>query len=95
MNNDRQNRVTLESLATILGGTFLFNLAVMLLWFCAITFVPDLFYRINQNWFGINRHEIELINYSGIAFLKIINFAFFLFPYLTIKIMLRKKRLND
>lgn len=95
MDNVQNNRITLESLATVLGGTFLFNLAILLLWFCLMTFLPDWFYRTNQNWFAISRHEMELINYGGIAFLKIINYAFFLFPYLTIKIMLHRKKVGS
>jgi hypothetical protein len=92
MDDEQRNYFTLEALATILGGSFLFNLSIQLLWFCSILFIPDWFYRVNENWFAISRHEFDVINYGGIAFLKIINLAFFLFPYLTIKLLLRKQK---
>ncbi|HVO65418.1 MAG TPA: hypothetical protein VMT12_02955 [Syntrophales bacterium] len=33
-----EHRITIEALATILGGSFLINLAILLLWFCMILF---------------------------------------------------------
>ena len=93
MDNEQPNYITVESLATILGGAFLFNLAILLLWFGCILFAPEWFYKINANWFNIGRHEFDVINYCGIGFLKIINIVFFLFPYLSIKFVLRKKKL--
>jgi hypothetical protein len=95
MFNDQRNYITLEALAAILGCTFLFNLAILLLWFCIILFLPEWFYRINENWFAISRHELDLINYCGIAFLKIINIVFFLLPYLSIKLLLRKNKVDN
>ncbi len=95
MDDDKRNRITLEALAAILGGTFLFNLAILIVWFCFILFVPDWLYRVNNNWFAISRHEFDVINYCGIAFLKLINIALFLCPYLSIKLLLRKKKLDN
>lgn len=95
MDNNQRNNITLDSLATILGSTFLFNLAILLLWLCIILFAPEWFYKINAKWFNIGKHEFDVINYCGIGFLKIINIVFFLFPYLSIKLVLRKKKLNN
>ena len=82
---------TLENLATILGGVFLFNLALQLLWALIFIAAHDWMYVMNSRWFGISRHEFDLLNYGLIGFLKIINIAFFLFPYLSIKLLLRRK----
>ena len=95
MNEGQRNNITIEALATVLGGSFLINFALLLLWFCIFLFLPEWFYRINENWFAISRHEFDLINYTGIAFLKIVNIVFFLCPYLSIKLWLRKNKLNN
>ena len=95
MNEGQRNNITIEALAAVLGGSFLINFALLLLWFCIFLFLPEWFYRINENWFAISRHEFDLINYTGIAFLKIVNIVFFLCPYLSIKLWLRKNKLNN
>jgi hypothetical protein len=92
MDEEQRSKITLGALATILGSTFLFNLVIYLLWFIVVLYIPDRIYAINENWFAITRHEFDLVNYCGIAFMKIINTVFFLFPYLAIKLYLRKKK---
>jgi heme/copper-type cytochrome/quinol oxidase subunit 2 len=94
MNEEQRNNITLETVATILGGSFLFNLVILLLWFMIVLFAPAWYYAITEKWFAITRHESDLINYSGIAFMKIINIVFFLCPYVSIKFCLRKKKLQ-
>lgn len=94
MNDGQRTTITLESLAAILGGSFLISYAVLLLWFLIILFAPDCLYGLNTKWFAISRHEFDVINYSGIAFMKIINLVFFLSPYLAVKLWLRKKRME-
>jgi hypothetical protein len=92
MNDGQRNTITFESLATVLGGSFLISYAILVLWFLIFLFAPDCLYGLNTKWFAIGRHEFDLINYSGMAFLKIINLVFFLSPYLAIKLWLRKRR---
>src|ERR1039457_3256917 len=92
MNDGQRNNITLEALATIFGGSFLFSYAILLLWFLIFLFAPDCFYGLNSKWFSISRHESDLINYCGMALLKIVNLVFFLCPYLSIKLWLRKRR---
>jgi hypothetical protein len=92
MNDEQRNNITLESLASILGGSFLISYAVLLLWFLVFLFAPDFLYGMNTKWFAISRSEFDLINYGGMAFLKLINLVFFLSPYLSIKLVLWKRR---
>ncbi len=92
MNEGQRHSITLEALATVLGGAFLINVAIVLLWFCLTTFVPDWSYAMVEKWFAVSRHEFDLVNYAGIAFMKLLNLVFCLAPYLSIKLWLRKKR---
>jgi hypothetical protein len=92
MNDEQRNTITLESLATILGGSFLISYAFLLVWFLFFLLAPDCLYGLNTKWFPISRNDFNLLHYGGMAFLKIINLVFFLCPFLAIKLLLWKKR---
>ena len=92
MNEGQRHDITLEALASVLGGAFIINFVIVLLWFGLTLFTPDWFFKLIEKWFAVSRHEFDLVNYAGIALMKLINLAFFLSPYLSIKLWLRKKR---
>ena len=41
--------------------------------------------------FGLSLNELSLIHYSGMAFVKLSVILFFLFPWLAIRLVLRKR----
>jgi hypothetical protein len=92
MGNRESNDLFLESLAGILIRSFLFGAALLLLWFVSYLFLPDWTYEMNTRWFNIGRHEFDLINYCGIGFVKMCILLFFLFPYLSIKLILCRSK---
>ena len=82
----------LEVTARILIRCFILNFALVLLWFCFHLFGRgQLGYEFLAQIFDITKHEFVLINYCGIAFVKLCNLMFFLFPYIAIRLVLRKK----
>ncbi len=91
MSEEQRTSITLEALATMLGGAFLINYAIMIIWFLIMLCAPEYFYDLNAKLFPLGRHEVALINYGGMAFMKVINLVFFLSPYLVLKLMLRKR----
>ncbi|MCL5126347.1 MAG: hypothetical protein M1511_17980 [Deltaproteobacteria bacterium] len=93
MRKDEQD-ILLESLSAIFGTCFLLTLALLLLWFIFYFVGGDWGYRITSNWFDVSRHDYDLMSYFGITFVKICNILFFLFPYLSIRLLLRKKEMN-
>jgi hypothetical protein len=92
MNDNGNGEITTRELATLLGGAFLFNYGILILWFIVYMAAPDWLFTMNSRWFPISRHEFDLVNYCGIGFLKVLSIAFFLSPYLAIKVWLRRKR---
>jgi hypothetical protein len=92
MENREQNDLFLEMLAGILIRSFLLGLGLMLLWFLFYLVLPDWTYEMNTKWFNIGRHEFDLINYCGIGFVKMCILLFFLFPYLSIKLILCRSK---
>jgi hypothetical protein len=91
MQNRERSDIILQIIATILIRSFLFGLAILLLWFLLYLIVPDWMFEINSRWFNIGKHDFDLINYCGMAFVKISILLFFFSPYLAIRSMLRKK----
>jgi hypothetical protein len=91
MNNAERNEF-LEYLAKILIRTFFLGLALLILWFLFFAFATDWMYRMQSQWFEMSKTSFYLINYCGIGLLKITILVFFLFPYLSVRLVLHKKR---
>jgi hypothetical protein len=92
MENNERNDVFLPILAKILLRSFLFGLALLLLWFLLYLIAPGWMFEMNAKWFNINKRDFELINYFGMGFVKVSILFFFFIPYLAIRSMLRKRR---
>jgi len=94
MNESTDLKNRLEVTAKILIRCFILNFAVILLWFVFYLIGSGRWgYELHSKIFDISRHEFAVINYCGIAFAKLCNFIFFLFPYVAIRIVLKLKQL--
>ena len=86
---DLKNR--LEITAKILLRCFIMNFVLILLWFCFFLIGDSRWgYEIHSKIFDITSHEFILINYCGMAFVKLCNIIFFLFPYVAIRLVLKR-----
>jgi hypothetical protein len=47
-------------------------------------------YGIAGKLFGLALHEVDVINYCGMAVVKVAVVLFFLFPYIAIRLVLRR-----
>jgi hypothetical protein len=92
MENNERNDVFLQTMAAILLRSFLFGLALLLLWFLLYLITPNWMLELNASWFNVGKRDYDLINYFGMGFFKIGIILFFLLPCLAIKSMSRKKR---
>ncbi len=91
MTKDEQNNL-LDAVAGILLRCFILSFCLLLLWFVLYLLAADWVYSIHSRWFEIDRHNFDLMNYYGMGILKIAGFLFFLFPFVSIKLILRKKK---
>jgi len=80
----------LRLMAAILWRCFVFCVALLLLWFLLFLLAGDLVYSIHSRFFELSRRDFDLMNYCGMAFLKIGGIAFFLFPWIAIQWVIRK-----
>ena len=91
MENTERNDGFLRTVATILLRSFLFGLAILVVWFFLYLITPNWMYELNASWFNVGKRDFDLINYFGMGFFKISIILFFLLPYLAIRSMSRKK----
>ena len=84
----------LDAIAKVLLRCFVLGYLFLLLWFGVYLLAGDILYRLNGSLFGVTQHEINLMHFFGIASVKMILFVFFLFPYVAIRLVLRKRTLQ-
>jgi len=93
MNETSSLACSLEVLSRILLRCFFIGVFFVLFWFFFFLLAGDIGYELHAKLFKITRHEYDLLNYYGMAFVKVCNFLFFLFPYIAIKlVMMRQKK---
>jgi hypothetical protein len=82
----------LEVVAKILLRCWIFGFLLLLSWFGAVTLAGDFVYSVHASMFGLTWHELNLIHYCGMGFLKLFVGVFFFFPWLSIRLVLRKAK---
>lgn len=80
----------LKNLHWLFGCCTIFGFILLYTWFAAFALPGNLVCSLSFRLFEITQHECAVINYAGIALLKLIVLVFFLFPWLALRILLRK-----
>jgi hypothetical protein len=81
----------LDTLAKILLRCVVLGFLLLLLWFGAYLLAGDIAYGLQSRLFDLTRHELSLIHYCGMALVKSCVLLFFLFPYIAIRLVLRRR----
>lgn len=82
----------LEVTAQVLIRCFVMGLLVLFFWLGALTLAGDLAYSIHAKIVPISREQFYFINYIGGLMTKATVFVLFLFPYIAIRLVLKKRR---
>lgn len=82
----------LERMAGILIRCFLMTIALLFVWFIFFAFASGFVYDLHSRWFDLDGYDLNWFFYIGMATLKISAFVFFLFPYIAIRLVLRKSK---
>jgi len=80
-----------DVLGKILLRCFVMGYVLLLLWFALYVFGGDALRSIQVRLFGLTAHEVDLVNYCGMAGVKCAVLLFSLFPYIAIRWVLRKR----
>ena len=95
MSNANNSDQVLRTIAAVLIRCFFLVFAFVLFWFLFFLLAGEWGYRFNAAWFPVTFREYVLVNYCGIAFMKICNIFFFLIPYLAIQWFLKRSRTSE
>jgi len=78
-----------DTLATILLRCWIFGFVLLFIWLGA--FMSGAVYKLHGPLMGLSDHDLNVIHYCGMAFLKLVVICFFFFPWLAIRLVLRKR----
>jgi hypothetical protein len=81
-----------DTLAKILLRCLIFGFLLLLLWFGIYVLASDVIYRLHGSMFGLSPLELNVIHYSGMAFVKLVVILFFFFPWVSIRLVLRNAK---
>jgi hypothetical protein len=85
----RQSAELLDAISKVLLRCTIFGFLLVLVWFAAYLLAGEMIRRQGA-WFDLTAHELDVIHYCGMAFVKSCVLLFFLFPYIAIRLVLRK-----
>lgn len=91
MTESRNGNELFDTLAGVLLRCFVLGYALLLLWAAVYLAAGDVLYVPAARLFGLTPHEVDLIQYCGIAFVKCVVLLFFLLPYVAIRWVLRRR----
>jgi hypothetical protein len=89
MSDNSEIRRSLEVASGVLLRCFVLGVILLLMWFVVFLVGGEMAYGIHSKLIDITKHEFDLLNYYGIAFLKVLVFVAFLIPYVAIRLVLR------
>ncbi len=81
----------LDALAKVLLRCFVLGVLLLLISFGVFLLADDWAHGFHAKWFGVSKYEFGLMYYYGMAYMKICVILFFLLPYITIRLVLRKR----
>jgi Family of unknown function (DUF6868) len=82
----------LEASAKVLLRCIVLGVLVLFLWFGAFLLAADFIFKINGPLFGVSQHEMNLMHFYGIVFVKCCVLLFFVSPYIAIQMVSRKRK---
>jgi len=79
-----------DTIAKILLRCWIFGFLLLLIWFGFFVLAGGVVYDLHGSMFHLTPHELNVIHYSGMAFVKLYVILFFFFPWAAIRLVLRK-----
>ena len=79
-----------DTLGRVLLRCWIMSFALGLFSFVMFMLTGELIDNIHGKMFGLTPHELDLVVYCGLGFFKLFVFIFFLFPWIAIRLVLRK-----
>ena len=81
-----------DTLAKVLIRCWFYGTLLLLFSFVAFMFTGEIIDDIHGEMFGLTPHELDLIIFCGLGLHKLVLNLFFLFPWIAIRLVLRKAK---
>jgi hypothetical protein len=81
----------LDTLAKILLRCWIFGFVLLFIWLGA--FMSGVVHNLHGPLMDLSNHDLNVIHYCGMAFVKVVVILLFFFPWLAIKLVLRRQSL--
>ncbi|MGD9036431.1 MAG: hypothetical protein PVF10_07740 [Syntrophobacterales bacterium] len=91
MHDSNNANEMLEVTGKVLIRCFVMGLFVLFFWLGALMLAGDLAYSVHARIVPITREQFYVINYVGELMTKATVFILFLFPYIAIRLVIRKR----
>jgi hypothetical protein len=91
MTDPRQTNDLLDAIAGVLLRCVCLGFGLLIIWAAVYFAAGDLLFRLNGPLFGLTQHEVNLMHFYGIVFVKCLVLIFFLIPYIAIRLVLQKR----
>ena len=82
----------LDVIGQVLIKCFIMGIFVLLFWWVALSLMGDLTYSVHSKIITISRQQFDMIHYTEMLMTKAVIFFLFLFPYISIRLVIRKQR---
>ncbi|MDP8246452.1 MAG: hypothetical protein P9L94_20390 [Candidatus Hinthialibacter antarcticus] len=92
MSVTEDSKAALQLTASVLFWCTVIGFGILLIWFGFILIgFMDFAYSIHSQFGSFSRQQFDIMMYMGLMFWKMAVMLFFLLPYISIKIVLRKQ----
>jgi hypothetical protein len=92
MSDTTQMDDLLKVIAKILLRCWILGFILLLFWWGAVTLASDLVLGMHGDMFHLTRSQLNVIHYCGMGLTKLMIGLFFLIPWLSIRLILRKQK---
>ncbi|MEM8672841.1 MAG: DUF6868 family protein [Cyanobacteria bacterium P01_G01_bin.67] len=83
-----------DAIAAILLRCFIVTFLALLFVWILIVFQRDYFYQIQRLFVNVSHQDFDLFVLYSLTLMKILNVVLFLFPFIAIKLLLRRQKNN-
>ena len=91
MSNMSNTNETLEVVSQVLIRCVVMGVVVLLFWWGGLAFMGDLVYGVHSKLTPITRQQFNVIHYAGMLSTKAAVSLLFLFPYIAIRLVIKKR----
>jgi len=91
MSNSSNTDQMLEVIGQVLIRCVVMGVVALLIWWAGLAFMGDLVYGLHSKLIPMTRQQFNVIHYTGMLTTKAAVSLLFFFPYIAIRLVIRKR----